>query len=325
MPATAAENDFSYDAPADGAGLPARISVFADAGSKRDELRGELSLAGFRPGLSEPVSALLEGQTLALGDAVVLACPQVDAAMMAALSRLDMRIARSGTPLIVLTSMGALNDVFACFEQSAPQILVESGHAELTLALGRILSVVSGRRVRELTETEQMTLLRLTEQVEAIARKIDGFAESGPGTEPETTLANLSKPRFEVVDNDAASTAALKLPDAAVVRKIIQHRQARARFFDSELFADPAWDMLLDLTAAHSEGQQVCVSSLCIAAGVPATTALRWIRQMVDQGIFTRVEDENDKRRAFIALSENSRQGMARYFAAIEEPLALAA
>ncbi|XUU59428.1 MarR family transcriptional regulator [Erythrobacter sp. HA6-11] len=325
MPATAAETDFSYDTPADGAGLPARISVFADAGSKRDELRGELSLAGFRPGLSEPVSALLAGQTLALGDAVVLACPQVDAAMMAALSRLDMRIARSGTPLIVLTSMGALNDVFACFEQSAPQILVDGGHAELALALGRILSVVSGQRVRELSETEQMALLRLTEQVEAIARKIDGFADNGLGAEPEAGLANPAKPRLEVVDSDAANTAVLKLPDAAVVRKIIQHRQARARFFDSELFADPAWDMLLDLTAAHTEGQQVCVSSLCIAAGVPATTALRWIRQMVEQGIFTRVEDENDKRRAFIALSEHSRHGMARYFAAIEEPLALAA
>jgi len=312
--------DFAYDAPADGAcdgaGLPARVSVFADKASLRDEMRGELAMSGFRPGLSEPVSALLDGETLALGDAVVLACPQIDAVMMAALARLDMRIARSGTPLIVLTSMGALNDVFACFEQSAPQILVDSGKAELAIALGRILGVVSGRRVRELSEAEQMTLLRLTEQVEAIARKIDGFADGGLD---EPLVREPGSQRVEVANARAA------LPDPVRVRTIIRHRQVRARFFDGELFADPAWDMLLDLTAAHSEGQQVCVSSLCIAAGVPATTALRWIGQMVEQGIFTRVEDRNDKRRAFIALSDASLDGMARYFAAIEEPLALAA
>ncbi|WP_394730992.1 MarR family transcriptional regulator [Altererythrobacter sp. GH1-8] len=319
MSQAAVQNNFAYDAPCDGAGLPARISVFADRASLRDEVRGELSLAGFRPGLSEPVAALLDGETLALGDAVVLVCPQVDAAMMAALARLDMRIAQSGTPLIVMTSMGALDDVFACLEQSAPQILVDSGRAELTVALGRILGVVSGRRVRELSEAEQMTLLRLTEQVEAIARKIDGFADGGLDDKAR------ARPALEIVENQSAVAKPPRLPDPQLVRAIIRHRQARARFFDAALFADPAWDMLLDLTAAHGEGQQVCVTSLCIAAGVPATMALRWIRQMVDQGIFTRVEDTNDKRRAFIELSEASREGMARYFASMEEPMALAA
>jgi hypothetical protein len=87
------------------------------------------------------------------------------------------------------------------------------------------------------------------------------------------------------------------------VRQIIANRQARARFFDPALFGDPAWDMLLDLTAAHGEGAQVSVTSLCIAAGVPATTALRWLTQMVESGIFIRVPDPADKRRAFMGLS----------------------
>ncbi len=59
--------------------------------------------------------------------------------------------------------------------------------------------------------------------------------------------------------------------------RIIRQRQLRARFFDGELFADPAWDMLLDLTAARVEARRVSVTSLCIASGVPPTTALRWI------------------------------------------------
>ncbi len=107
------------------------------------------------------------------------------------------------------------------------------------------------------------------------------------------------------------------LPDPRLVRRIIEQRQKRARFFDGELFADPAWDMLLDLTAARAEHVRVSVTSLCIASGVPPTTALRWIGQMVEAGLFVRVEDESDRRRAFIALSDHAADAMARYFAAL--------
>ena len=83
--------------------------------------------------------------------------------------------------------------------------------------------------------------------------------------------------------------------------------------------------MLLDLTAAHAEGQKVSVTSLCIAANVPATTALRWLTQMVETGVLQRVADPADRRRVFIELSERARAGMAGYFAALQEPLAFAA
>ena len=43
-------------------------------------------------------------------------------------------------------------------------------------------------------------------------------------------------------------------------------------------------------------------------------------------GLFERVEDRNDKRRAFISLSDKAAEAMARYFAAIgTEGLAIAA
>ena len=105
------------------------------------------------------------------------------------------------------------------------------------------------------------------------------------------------------------------LPDPRLVRRIIAQRQLRARFFDPELFADPAWDILLDLTAARAEHARVSVTSLCIASGVPPTTALRWIGQMTEAGLLERVEDESDRRRAFIALTDAAADAMARYFA----------
>ena len=104
------------------------------------------------------------------------------------------------------------------------------------------------------------------------------------------------------------------LPDPRLVRRIIHQRQLRARFFDGDLFADPAWDILLDLTAARVEHQRVSVTSLCIASGVPPTTALRWISQLTDAGLVERLEDETDRRRAFIQLTDKAAEAMARYF-----------
>ncbi len=103
---------------------------------------------------------------------------------------------------------------------------------------------------------------------------------------------------------------------AAHVRAVIRRRRLRERFFDAELFADPAWDMLLDLYAAQLEGRNVSVSSLCIAAAVPATTALRWVKAMTDGGWLVRTADPMDGRRIFIALGHDAGQAMADYFAA---------
>ena len=105
------------------------------------------------------------------------------------------------------------------------------------------------------------------------------------------------------------------LPDPRLIRRIIRLRQLRGRYFNAKLFADPAWDMLLDLTAARAEHRRVSVTSLCIASGVPPTTALRWISQMIDEGLFARVGDEADRRRAFIELTDRSAEMIARYFA----------
>jgi hypothetical protein len=104
------------------------------------------------------------------------------------------------------------------------------------------------------------------------------------------------------------------LPDPRLIRMIIRQRQQRARYFDGDLFADPAWDMLLDLAAVRAEHQRVSVTSLSIASGVPLTTALRWIGLLTDAGLCERIEDNVDRRRAFIVLTDQGTDAIARYF-----------
>lgn len=103
------------------------------------------------------------------------------------------------------------------------------------------------------------------------------------------------------------------------VRALIRARRLRDQYFDGELFADPAWDMLLDLMAARLEGTKVAVSSLCIAASVPPTTALRWIKTMTEEKVFQRKADEKDGRRIFIELSDEAAAGMKGFLAAVRQ------
>lgn len=128
--------------------------------------------------------------------------------------------------------------------------------------------------------------------------------------------------RFDAAPVEPASNYVIRhtrapLPDPRLLRQIIRQRRLRTRFFDGDLFADPAWDMLLDLAAARAEHKRVSVTSLCIASGVPSTTALRWINVLTDAGLIERIEDDTDRRRAFLALTDRAADAMARYFAEI--------
>jgi hypothetical protein len=130
-------------------------------------------------------------------------------------------------------------------------------------------------------------------------------------------LANLSE-EIEVPEALAARKPSTEGGEIGVgqVRAIIRARRLRDQYFRPELFADPAWDMLLDLLAARLAGQKVAVSSLCIAAAVPPTTALRWIKTLCEQGLFVRSADPRDGRRVFIALSDKAAAGLGAYLGA---------
>ncbi|WP_232332959.1 helix-turn-helix domain-containing protein [Novosphingobium aquimarinum] len=318
------KSDLIYDAThSDTAGIPVSLSVYADRGHVRDAAREDAGAAGLRVMAIDNLSALLTGGPRSLGDVVLVDCPVADAACLAALARLDMRAARSGARILVSTSVEALDSVFACMDASSPQFLVDPSRADRVIALGQVLAGFPSGRLRELSEEDRLMLLRLTEQVGQIASRIDRLA----GT--PVALKSAPGPAATRVDEHAGHTALRSirppLPDPRLVRSIIKHRRLRGRFFEGDLFADPAWDMLLDLTAARAEHARVSVTSLCIAADVPPTTALRWFTQMVEAGLFERQCDDTDRRRAFITLSEKAANAMARYFDEIGAGARLAA
>jgi DNA-binding MarR family transcriptional regulator len=160
-------------------------------------------------------------------------------------------------------------------------------------------------RLRDIaSEPNAARLRQLSDEVGRIAATLARLSAG-----PEQAARACSRPELDPEGEPVVSLDRL--------RQVIRARRLRSRFFDDELFADPAWDMLLDLFQAEAAQHRVPVSSLCIAAAVPPTTALRWIRSMTDAGLLQRRPDPNDGRRVFIELSPRASRAMRNYFAEV--------
>ena len=319
----ASAEDFAYDPPAnDVAGQGLNLSIYADRPHLRDAMRDDAVAAGMRVSHCGDLADLLAGDARALGEVVLIDCPVADAGWLAALARLDMRARHCHAVMIVSTTMAALDDVFGCLDQSNPQILVEPNRGERVLAMGQVAVQLAQRNLHDLSAQDRLTLLRMTEQLGQISNRLERLERpSDPDGADSPFQFESPKRTFTGQEPDQGDrlirAAKPPLPDPRMIRRMLRQRQLRARFFDGDMFADPAWDMLLDLTAARVEHKRVSITSLCIAAGVPPTTALRWIGQMVEARLFDRIEDDTDRRRAYIALSDKAAEAMARLFVEI--------
>ncbi len=151
-------------------------------------------------------------------------------------------------------------------------------------------------------------------------------ADAGGAADPAGQLTELTEELGRLADEIAQAARrprAVRAVDAAFVRRLIHARQRRVAAFGADLFADPVWDMMLDLLAARLEGRAVRTSSLCIAAGVPGTTAMRWIRLLTERGLFIRVADPHDRRSVLIALSDDTAERLTAHLAASTESVGL--
>ena len=161
-------------------------------------------------------------------------------------------------------------------------------------------------------------LRQLSEEVGRIARAL-AMLSKGEHEGPERRESVCDRSVAEQCEVPDRRTSGDKpMPTVSAIRAMIRARRLRDQYFSGELFADPAWDMLLDLLLARMEKRTVAVSSLCIAAAVPPTTALRWIKRLTEEGIFVRTADPRDGRRVFIDLADEAAEAMATYIHAVE-------
>ena len=149
------------------------------------------------------------------------------------------------------------------------------------------------------------------------------------GHSQQRLLAQVHKLRLEMEQlehslggerarRDASSDFNIGTPicdNEVAVGNLIRSRNLRGQFFSKGLFADPAWDMILDLYVSEIIRIRVSVSSLCIASNVPASTALRWMNVLESEGLVSRSPDAHDRRRYFVSLTKMGLGAMNGYLA----------
>lgn len=286
------------------------VSLFADDDAGLNALRA-MALASEARVVATRGATAAEVAETPLGQVVLVELrePPTDAQDIF-LTLIDARAEDAGARLLVACQPESIDLVFARTAAERTDILARASDVERQLALASAFAQPNATVVSDLGNEDGVRIQRLADEVSRIAKSLAELAEAGPRREGlSDALVGFRASPF-LPSGEAGGL------DPEEIRAMIRLRRLRDRFFDSELFADPAWDMLLDLMAARLERTKVSVSSLCIAAAVPPTTALRWIKTMTDQKLFKRVQDPHDARRVFIELGDEAAAGMRRYLLA---------
>jgi hypothetical protein len=203
---------------------------------------------------------------------------------------------------VVSATAELLDPLAASIDDDSIELIVDADEVERAAALA-IATSRAGMPLRLSDVAADRSADRLRQLSEEVSRIAAMLARLSTG--PAAPAGAIEPARH----GDAPAVS------AEAVRSVIRARRLRSRYFPEELFADPAWDMLLDLLQAEISHLRVPVSSLCIAAAVPATTALRWLKTMVSKGLFIRRADPHDGRRVFVELAPEASRALRNYFA----------
>ena len=283
---------------------PPPILIAADSEAGEARALGTVTMAGFR--VADSVSIEGARDRIDRQGAASALWIELDADAGAAIDGLLDHVAADvaqGRYSAIIAAPASMVDRLAAhvFDVSM-DLIIDADESERAAALA--VAVSGARRKQNLSDvTADKNAVRLRQLSDEVSRIAATLSRLSTGPEA-TTRVMEAEPQ-----GDAPAIS------VETIRAIIRARRLRSRYFDEELFADPAWDMLLDLLNAEISNMRVPVSSLCIAAAVPATTGLRWLKTMVQQGVFVRKADPHDGRRVFVELAPQSSQALRRYFA----------
>lgn len=155
-------------------------------------------------------------------------------------------------------------------------------------------------------------LKALAAELVGISKTVDNDGLAGP---PATFM--FERPGASGEGGEAVSAAGdgRDLALAVFAERLYQERRRRSRHFPPHLFAEPAWDILLDLFVNAVRKRAISITSACIAGGIPATTGLRWLGLLEKEGLLVRETSGDDARVTWVRLSDRGMQAVRAYLA----------
>lgn len=128
--------------------------------------------------------------------------------------------------------------------------------------------------------------------------------------EIETRLHRL----IESSRRESGAAAGAQPTVLAAAAEACAARRRLYALFGRRLFCDPSWDILLELFVSTLEGRKVTVSTACMAACAPTTTALRHIAYLVQEGLVVRRPHPADARSTYLELTGPAVAKLTQYF-----------
>ena len=84
----------------------------------------------------------------------------------------------------------------------------------------------------------------------------------------------------------------------------LQTRRKRGRLLATDVLADCAWDMLLDLFVNRVDGKLTSTPSLCARTSAPPSTAMRYVALLERAGLVEQVQPHGDATHPTIGLTQ---------------------
>ncbi len=188
-------------------------------------------------------------------------------------------------------------------EEDRPEVIFVSGHAGFEDA---VAAIRLGARDMLTKPVDGPHLVRAVKSAK-ITRQVRR-GEAPPPVAPAAPPPDLQRAPAAPEDPVRQRREALK--------ELKSVRRDRSAYFPEDLFSDPCWEMLLDLYDARLSAEEVTVTSLGAASGVPLTTALRRMEALQKYGLIDRIEDRDDKRRTIMKLTEHGLRAVENFFEA---------
>lgn len=180
--------------------------------------------------------------------------------------------------------------------------------------------------------TKPLDVERLVAVVSASAAEVEGLRPvqgegaaqildraSSPACHPVASLvAPTEVDRLDRPGRVDATTQSLDADGAALrhrllIMRLMRVQSLREKFLAPGLFSDPCWEILLDVLVHQLAGRPVSASSVYLATGVSATTAMRRLQDLEAAGLLRRYSDPHDQRRVLVEVTEGAAKRVARY------------
>lgn len=240
--------------------------------------------------------------------------PEVDGLQLIQQVLARLPVDASGPQIVVITGHGTMDTVVDALRLKAADFLCKPvARDDLVSTIRRAMDKSERARGQQVEQNEaEQGYLEMHAVLDGIKANVSRLMDSSAAWAP-------SEPQG---DEPPAATTAEPMDRKRAIRTMLLEQKVRDRVFGDSVSIDPTWNMLLDLMLAHIEDRPMYLTSLCVGPSMPMSSALRRVEHLIAIGLVQRRDDQADRRRVIVSLTDAGLERLSAYFEQAERALA---